>query len=159
MEVIKNVVRDFVGGSGTKSFHIDEVVDPNKISTSEKLFNESIGALKQTIESLITSKVPFFKVELFIELIEESSDLKGAPKELATLIDEIDLFSMPEVFISVPIKEYWQPQIETYTCPLSLDFGLDFKKLVAFYYEYRTLDQMIENDVFNRWVIFSYIEG
>lgn len=159
METVKKVVQNFVDRGGTHSFHIDEIVEAYEVSTSEKLFNESIRVLKEVIESLITSKAPIFKVELFVELIGERSDLKGAPKELSLLIDEIDLFSMPEVFISIPVKEYWQPKIETYTCPLTFDFGMSFEKLTAFYYEYRTFDQMLENDTFDRWVIFSYIEG
>ena len=99
------------------------------------------------------------QVDLYIELLSKSNSIIGTPGDLPNLIEEIDDFGMPEIFIFKPEKIFWQPKKQMYVSPLTFKIDVIIDDVVNFYQEYRTMDEIIENIEFTRWITFSYLKS
>ena len=157
MKSISKTIEKFIKTGATQSAHTDELIDEQMILNSKDLFYESINILNQIVIKIKELKISSVQVDLYVELLADSNKITGVPSDVNMLIANIDKIGMPEIFIFKPEKEYWQPRIEVYFCPLPFQVEHVLEDVSVIYQEYRTIQELRENVEFMRWVKFSYI--
>ncbi len=158
MKSISSIVDRFIETGKTQSAHTDELVNEGMLKRRSDLFHQSIRFYNEAIAKIYDMKVPLVHVELYIELLSSNTDITGVSPDLKLLIEQIDDFSMPEIYISKPVADYWQPKIEMYVSPLPFEIKLVLDDVNIYYQEYRLIDDQIDNVEYTRWLKFSYLK-
>lgn len=156
---ISKIVNDFYETEQLKSIHIDEVISTDLLLTKKDIFFKSTEVYKNIISDFSKNKPISVQIDLQIELVGEDTSVKGVPKNLDELIDSIDDFAMPEISISIPKKIIWPPKLEMYICTIPFKMLELPSDISILYEEYRTIDELLANDPFYRWLTCSYIVG
>jgi hypothetical protein len=99
--------------------------------------------------------------ELHIELISEFEKIKLVPKNMRALVKSIDPFCVPEFYILDVESKPFLPNkavLEYYQSPLPFEIDLgDQKNTAVCYNEYRSIEELMDNSPFSRWLIFSFV--
>jgi hypothetical protein len=155
---ISKILDEFVKTHMTQSAHTDELMNRNLLKTNYEIFHQSLNFFNEAVMKIKELDFPFVQVDLYMDLLESSNKITRLSLELDTIIDNIDSFGMPEIFISKPEKNYWQPKIEFYIMPLPFAGDLTDSEVNTYYYEYRSREDMESNNDFTRLVVFSYLK-
>ncbi len=142
----------------TQSAHTDELMNKNSLKTNSALFHQSLNFFNEAVMKIKELDVPFVQVDLYLDLLEGSNKITGLAQDLDTIIDNIDSFGMPEILISKPEKDYWQPKIEFYIMPLPFAGDLTDSEVNTYYYEYRSREDIESDNDFTRLMVFSYLK-
>lgn len=157
MKYTSEIIEKFIKTGATQSAHTDELISEHLILNTKDLFYKSINIFNQIIIKIKDLKIPIVQVDLYVELLSDSNKITGVPNDINILINHIDSIGMPEIFIFKPEKEYWQPRIEIYFCPLPFRIEQVLENVSIIYQEYRTIQELQEDLEFMRWIKFSYI--
>ena len=123
--------------------------------------NNSIAIINYTVQivnelsdrNLLKAEL---EIQIFIELIDDFTHLKGLPRTQEELYGEL-FTSVPDVGIIDLNRKLSRPnpQFEQYLSPLRLE-GLK-PNIGSFYREYRTHDEQFDwNETYSREVLFSF---
>ncbi len=159
MKSISQLVNEFTKNGATQSAHTDELMDRKTLKSNGDLFYVSINFYNETILKIKELNIPLVHAELYIELLTNNRKITRSPRNLPALIKQIDNFAMPEIYISKPKKDFWQPRIEMYVSPLPFTFDLADPEVDVYYQEYRTLYDQQADFKYTRWLKFSYIKN
>ena len=146
---IKEKARQFYNLRSTILMHVEKNPEPN--GSRELIYNSSLLEFFQTIDELKELQIDFkYCVDLVFELKGTNRRIKQVPKIKSKLIESIDIKSVPEISIYCPEKKFFEPKLEFYVSPIPFNLDLD-KNTFAYYEEYRTIDDMLDNHPFSRW--------
>jgi hypothetical protein len=140
------------------SIHIEELFPQYHFESKKELFTFCVNMLEAISTRAKQQKLPFiYQINVQIELESSSNNIKGLPADKDALIKSIDDKSNPEIVIFCPSKEYWKPVVEMYACPVY--FLLGNTNCYWLYQEYRTVDDLKDNEPYHRWLTGSVIFG
>lgn len=154
---LQDVFEKFVKDKQLISIHIDELFPQYHSKDKEEFFTFCVNVFDILSAKMVELEPPFtYQINMQIELRNASRNLKGLPRNKVSLIESIDSKSSPEIIIFCPSKEYWKPIVEMYACPVY--FLLDNKNTNYYwlYQEYRTVDDLIDNETYHRWLTGSF---
>lgn len=154
---ISKIVNDFYETEQLKLIHIDEVISADLLLTKKDIFFKSIEIYKNVISDFNKEKSISVQIDLQIELIGDDTFVRGVPLNLSELIDLIDDLAMPEISIFIPKKVIWPPKLEIYACAIPFKLIELPSDISILYEEYRTIDELLANDSFYRWLTCSYL--
>lgn len=138
------------------SIHLDE------LNINKDYLSNGINILKQVNNELekYDSINSSLKLDLQFELISENNVISTVPRSYNDLINSIDEQNSPELIISYRQSGYldYIPEMEYYMSPIPFDIQENNDKLFKLHYsEYRTVDELLENEIFSRWLNLSLI--
>lgn len=138
--------------------HIDEFYQ-GEISNKSKLIEISCQIFDQMCSSIYPSNISSIELFLIIELLPRSKYLKGTPSSKEEIIKDIDMFSMPEIYLQKIKPDNSVSENEFYRSPLLFNLYSNFNNDVKlFYKEYRYKYQIIKNEKFSREVNLVYFK-
>jgi|GEM_PF-3768819 len=134
--------------------HIDEILPNIDFQNKKEIFSVCIEYFNKAV-NLASEISKGIKIELHIELKSTSNYIQYTPKELSELLEHIDEYSMPELLLFEPTRNIILPKLERYMSPLPFSLNLS-ENCYTNYTEYRTLDEMRDNEKFTRWFNLIY---
>ncbi len=139
------------------SVHLDE------LNVEKKYLQKGIEILKIVKENIETINIELseIKIEIQYELLNTNNIIKGVPSSLTELKNKIDKNNPPELIISKRQKGYldYIPKIEYYISPLPFLIN-ELETIFSCYYtEYRTIDDLLENEVYSSWFNIIWIKN
>lgn len=156
MNQIENIFSNFLKTKEVQTIHVDEIFNDSHSRDKTELLQDSLDAYRKIIDFSKNLGISEIQIDMQIELIGEVNTISGVPRSLGQLVGLIDDFSMPEIAILIPKKDFWNPRLEIYYCPLPFDISSLPENVSRLYEEYRSLDELKEETEFNKWVVFSY---
>lgn len=156
MKNISSLIEDFVKTGFTQTLHID-LLGNSTLDSKGDIFRECLLIVNKATSLVEENDYRSLQIQLQVELTCVSNKIKGVPKTLSELIEEIDSHSVPEIGIIIPRKEFWNPKLEMYFSPLPYEVLSLNDRVSCIYEEYRTLEEAEEDLEFNRWLTFSYL--
>jgi hypothetical protein len=136
----------------TCDIHLDEF-DFFQNENGHRNVDFSINMFKNAIQLIDYECANGIGIYLSIDLCSHPK-LGNSPKNLNNIYEQYDTNKIPEIIIYKPYKPEIPPQLQFYRVPLSfIELECD---LVAFYKEFRTLDEMNEDDDFSREINIVY---
>lgn len=141
-------------GSYSESIHIDEFV--NFDSQETKIILDKTIEIANVIKGFCDKNhYENVVVMLNIDLIETQT-LNGVLRNEESLLDEIDIYGMPEIILYPKNNETSIPLVEFYRSPLPFKITNLDDSITVFYREYRTFEEIINNEDFTRNLDFSF---
>ena len=144
----------------TQDIHIDDLYEGD----FEKLTNREVF---ECAYSIFISLIKFieeyetgtsgFKFFLMINLIGESIHFAGKPISIENLVELIDRFSVPEIILYRELNSDETYYTEFYRVPIFVDFFKEPKKVGLIYKEFRSLEDMNDNNEYTREINFVYL--
>lgn len=153
---IKTSLNEITSIGDVKDIHINELFD-FQFSKSEDFINYSIVVLKELSKIAEQINLSNLRLDLTIEL-KESSNFKGRPTSLKNIIDEVDIYSMPEILLYRPIPNdnLSVNLMEVYRTPILFKIADDIGKFIVIYEEYKLYDDINQKGNYSRWITFVY---
>jgi protein-tyrosine phosphatase len=139
----------------TQDIHISEldVVDKN---TPIENIDFSISIFRKVTKILQDVDSEGIGVFLSIEL-QPSLLLGNIPNSIEEVAEQYNKSTVPEIIIYKPYNSELPNKLQFYRCPILL-FNLNKEdKFMIFYKEYRTIDEMIDNEDFHRELNIVYM--
>jgi len=141
---------------GYISVHLDDLgVEDNYLKNSTSILNNALITLKNKNVDL-----QYIKIELQFELIGTNTNIKGVPCSLKSLESRVSNIS-PELIISKRQKGYvdYLPKIEYYMSPLPFFDNMFNSSLNYCYTEYRTIDDLLEKEIYTSWLNIVWVDN
>jgi len=136
--------------------HVDEFISPN-INSSEDLFYDSLMIFNKICQVAVEFDIKDLELYLHIDLKNNLNKLHGVYSNISELIESIDIGSMPEIILYKPVLPTTPPPIEFYRSIIPFKIkGIIDNKIIGFYKEYRTYEELLDNENFYRELNFIY---
>ncbi len=137
-----------IESSGYISFHL------NDFFLSDVFFLDGKKILFEVKKQIFDANLSCseIKIELQFELLSLSDSIQGVPRSFFEFQRRINKNIPPELIISKRKKDYvdYIPKIEYYVSPLPFTIE-DLEGLDCFYTEYRTIEELNQNELFTSW--------
>ena len=89
---------------------------------------------------------------LYIDLISELNVLAGKPESFEQILEQIDLYSPPEIILTNLYNSNEIPLTELYRVPIHLNHTNQNEHINIFYREYRSYEDMLKNNSYTRLI-------
>lgn len=151
---INNAIEKLDNNSLIESIHIDKFVNFSEQSPQE-ILSQAIEVFNKFCEFIRDKDLKDIQLFLQISLVE-SDEIQGVFKSRKELLENIDLFEMPEIFLYKPCDTHTIPDIEFYRSPIPFKIDELNAKSSVFYKEYRDNNEIINNEPFTREINVVY---
>lgn len=140
-----------------QGIHADNFRELNKTSLDKNnLLYKSIFIFNEGCEKILSQDRLGIQLDLRIELKECSNQIIGVPKTIEQLIEALEGIHSPEIVLFKPVIRPFFPVIEYYASPLPFELSGVFNGTKIIYEEYRTVEELLNKEEYQRWLTFSY---
>ncbi|WP_257668273.1 hypothetical protein [Parapedobacter tibetensis] len=155
-KIITSALDSFYETKTPSFLHLDEIYPKNELMSKGQLFVNGISLFNEIVHLCVERRMLDCMIDLQIELESNSTNIVRVPNDEQSLISMVDTLSMPEITVSVCKTPIWPPKIELYIAPLPFKISNMLDGGFALYEEYRTLEELVSNMEYSRWLTLSF---
>lgn len=154
---LQESITRLTNGDKLCDIHIDNLLGYN-CKTKKEIMEFSLQVFKQGI-NLIDVGIENVQFEIQIRLDSYTSKILGVPKSKTELCNSIDMYGVPELLLFRPLKNPNITLIESYSSPVPFQMlEPEMQNCYTRYDEYRTVEEMNNDEEFVRWFSLIYLK-